>query len=210
MSPLGSVTPKNISLLVEAIALLVSLDSGYRCAIFVGMSSSLARLARALGGASPPEPLPSPPEHRNISPPSGTPKPVQASPRPPSAAATPSHARLLTHAGLTQSIRAWAATVDIDRRTLAYRVNHGWRVDEVLGFAQRPRDRAAEQAGSRATQDKTRVLVVDGDGKPIPRREAAAILGIQIRSLTHRLRQYRPPAGAAAARIPLSSLIPSR
>ncbi len=98
----------------------------------------------------------------------------------------------------------------LDRRTLAYRLNHGWTVDEALGFTPRHRDHAAEQAASAKTQANTLVLVTDNEGRTIPRREAAALLGIQIRSLTHRLRQYRPPAGAAAARIPLSSLIPSR
>jgi hypothetical protein len=92
----------------------------------------------------------------------------------------------------------------IDRRTLAYRLNHGWLVDEALGFTPRHRDHAAEQApGAEST---AKVLIVDGDGKPIPRRQVAALLGIKTTSLTHRLRQYRHPDGSTA-RVTLASLL---
>jgi len=178
-------------------------------------SSSLGRLARSLAGG-PPDPPPSPPEGRkpfSATPP--PPPPPEAPTEPPLAVKSPflppktrtgtSHARLLTHAGRTQSIRAWAATLGLDRRTLAYRLNHGWSVAEALGFAARIRDHAAEQARSLATQANTKVLIVDPDGSIIPRAEAAARLGIKLRSLTHRLRQYRPADGSNT-QVPFSLL----
>jgi DNA-binding GntR family transcriptional regulator len=93
--------------------------------------------------------------------------------------------------------------LDLDRRTLAYRLNHGWTVDQALGFTPRLRDRTAEQAAS--AEAHARVLVTDGD-RVVPRREAAQRLGIKVTSLTHRLRRYRPADGSTA-RVPLASLL---
>lgn len=180
------------------------------------MPSPLRRLGAALAGRAPIDPLQSPPEGQKPFPPLDTPKPSPAPPRPPSVGAeaaprprgptsvAPAHARLLTHAGQTQSIRAWACALGIDRRTLAYRLNHGWSTGEALGFTPRPRDRTAEQAAS--AEAHARVLLVDAAGHTIPRREAARRLGIKVASLTHRLRRYRPADGSNA-KIPLSLLV---
>jgi hypothetical protein len=113
---------------------------------------------------------------------------------------------MLTHAGQTRSVRAWAAELGIDRRTLAYRLHHGWPVDQVLGFAPHRRDHAAEQARSPVAQSHVKVQVVDADGRVIPRAEAAARLGVKTRSLIHRLRQYRHPDGSPGAQVPLAML----
>lgn len=176
-------------------------------------SSPLSRLARSLAGG-PVDALQSPPGGRKVSPPQDTPKPAQAPPRPPRATAAEFSpvdtlrphpgSRLLTHAGRTRSIRAWASALGIDRRTLAYRLNHGWSTEEALGFAPRPRDHAAEQARSAATQANTKVLIVEG-GRILPRHEAAARLGIKTRSLIHRLRRFRPADGSST-RVPFSLL----
>lgn len=192
------------------------------------MSSPLRRLASALAGRSPIDPLQSPPEALKPFPATlGAPTPVPPPPAPSSAAGgqeatargqeapalppgatyvdgfarkqAPSPAgRPLTYAGRTQSIRAWASTLGIDRRTLAYRLNHGWSTEEALGFVPRPRNHAAEQARSSATRANTKVLIVDADGEVVPRAEAATRLGIKPKSLTHRLRQYRHPDGTPA------------
>ena len=169
------------------------------------------RLSRALaGGNSAPPHNPPNPKQAPLRPPSAAAEASRA-PSPPKSAPSPAssspNARLLTHAGRTQSIRAWAATLGIDRRTLAYRLNHGWSVDEALGFTPHSRDHAAEQARSAEAQAK--VLVVDDDGNTVPRRGAAARLGIKPQSLTHRLRQYRSADGSTV-RIPFSLLLDRR
>jgi hypothetical protein len=95
--------------------------------------------------------------------------------------------------------------VSLDRRVLAWRLDHGWPVDQALGLTPHPpRDRAAEQAHSLATRKNTGVLIIDGE-RIVPRREAAARLGVKLRSLTHRLRQYRTADGSTT-RVPLSLL----
>ena len=170
-------------------------------------SSSLSRLARSLAGGPVDAPQ-SPPEGRKVSPPWDTPKPVPPPPAPPdtiSERPRPRYApRLLTALGKTQSILRWSQELGLDRRVLAWRLDHGWPTEQALGLSPHPpRDRAAEQAASAAVN--ARVQVVEADGRVIPRAEAAARLGIKTRSLTHRLRQYRPADGSSA-QVPFSLL----
>jgi len=172
-------------------------------------SLPLFRLARALAGGSSTYDLPRDAVYVDGFAKASAPAQVsfassQAPPASPSAAA--GRARLLTYAGRTQSLLRWSQELGLDRRVLAWRLNRGWPIDQALGFAPHPpRDRVTEQARSLATQANTKVLIVDPDGSIIPRAEAAARLGIKLRSLTHRLRQYRPADGSNT-RVPFSLL----
>jgi len=186
-------------------------------------SSSLSRLARSLAGGPVDAPR-SPPEGRKVSPPWDTPKPVEAPPAPPERISEATNAtargdeavepprphyapRLLTALGKTQSILRWSQELGLDRRVLAWRLDHGWPTEQALGLVPHPpRDRAAEQAASAAVNARVQIVEqVAGKTRIIPRAEAAARLGIKIRSLTHRLRQYRPADGSSA-QVPFSLL----
>jgi len=114
---------------------------------------------------------------------------------------------LLTALGKTQSILRWSQELGLDRRVLAWRLDHGWPTEQALGLVPHPpRDRAAEQAASAAVNARVQIVEqVAGKTRIIPRAEAAARLGIKIRSLTHRLRQYRPADGSSA-QVPFSLL----
>jgi len=180
-------------------------------------SSSLSRLARSLAGGPVDAPQ-SPPAGQKVSPPWDTPKPVLpplAAPETiseaPQLVAPPPRPRyaprLLTALGKTQSILRWSQELGLDRRVLAWRLDHGWPTEQALGLVPHPpRDRAAEQAASAAVNARVQIVEqVAGKTRIIPRAEAAARLGIKIRSLTHRLRQYRPADGSSA-QVPFSLL----
>lgn len=185
--------------------------------------SPLRRLSAALAGKPPPQELPTTPQSI-VRPTPEPPEPLKpiparvapANPVPPPTAppaATPVAAPSLPHphaaryvtalidgVEVTRSLVGWSKAMDLDRSTLAYRLNRGWQPREILGLDPPPsRNRGAEQAASAITHSRV-VLVEDVGGatRVIPRAEAARRLGIQPRSLTHRLRRYRPADGSTA------------
>ena len=100
--------------------------------------------------------------------------------------------------GQAQTILQWSRQLRIPLATLRYRYLAGWPPAQILGREPRPRNRTAEQA----TLTKSALVVIfDEGGQPMTRRDAAAYLKVQPRSLAQRLRNYRVPGRQNTVRI---------